>query len=136
MCQKKQFYHHKNVWTVSLVKYKFLGYNGENADYCIAWPISVFFFALNPVVTYLVHVITFPSLLLSPSILMNAFFRLPGFDCPKSDAKGPRDIHLLCGGSLGEQEEQERVHSGPEKGAAVPPGVQRRQRPHNHLDRD
>ena len=27
MCQKKQFYHHKNVWTVSIVKFEFLGYN-------------------------------------------------------------------------------------------------------------
>ena len=28
MCPKKQFYHHKNVWTVSIVKFEFLGYNG------------------------------------------------------------------------------------------------------------
>ena len=27
MCPKKQFYHHKNVWTVSIVKFEFLGYN-------------------------------------------------------------------------------------------------------------
>ena len=28
MCPKKQFYHHKNVWMVSIVKFEFLGYNG------------------------------------------------------------------------------------------------------------
>ena len=30
MCPKKQFYHHKNIWTVSIVKFEFLGYNGLN----------------------------------------------------------------------------------------------------------
>ena len=30
MCPKKQFYHHKNVWTVSIVKFEFLGYNDIN----------------------------------------------------------------------------------------------------------
>ena len=32
MCPKKQFYHHKNVWTVSLVKFEFLGYNVKNKE--------------------------------------------------------------------------------------------------------
>ena len=27
MCPKEQFYHHKNVWTVSIVKFEFPGYN-------------------------------------------------------------------------------------------------------------
>ena len=32
MCQKKQFYHHKNVWTVYLVKFEFPGYNVYNEN--------------------------------------------------------------------------------------------------------
>ena len=30
MCPKKQFYHHKNVWTVSIVKFEFPGYNDDS----------------------------------------------------------------------------------------------------------
>ena len=29
MCPKKQFYHHKNIWTVPIVKFEFLGYNAN-----------------------------------------------------------------------------------------------------------
>ena len=46
-------------------------------------------------------------LLIQMSLSSVTSFLFIGFDCPESDAKGPRNLHLFCRGSLRKQEEQE-----------------------------
>ena len=75
MCPKKRFYHHKNVWTVSIVKFEFLGYNVANTAQAgsPSKSQSTEGFLLTRMVTLYFHFKQFP--LISASAL---FHLIPG----------------------------------------------------------